>query len=275
MANHAAQCLYTKLQLINNILPSSELKLSLTYLLTTIFFTVSILVNGQTNEGKALRGNRRNLIVKTRIGISPVIGIYSPNKNIASGTRQKMAFCFSIKEEITLSKRHRDFLWIGAEYMFHGVNFKSYYFYADSLQLYTPDRKRFTYDITMHEIDFPIQLKHSFTNETNSLSSLYIYGGYCYRWLLASRLTVSENGNEMINQSEKLVFKNPAFNSSNSSFLNLGIGFQKNNVKKKRAVFAELQFKYALSPLQFSESFTPSSMYFNGHFIYITIGFKI
>ena len=210
MANPAAQYLYTKLQLINNILPSSELKLSLTYLLTTFFITVSILVNGQTNEGKALRGNRRNLIVKTRIGISPVIGIYSPNKNIATGTRQKMAFCFSVKEEIKLSKHHRDFLWVGVEYMFHGVNFKSYYFYADSLQLYTQNRERYTYDITMHEIDFPIQLKHSFTNETNSLSSLYIYGGYCYRWLLASRLKISDNGNELVNQPEELTFKNPA-----------------------------------------------------------------
>lgn len=251
------------------------MKLNLTYFLSTLLIALSISVSGQTNESKALRGNRRSLIIKTRIGISPVIGIYTPNKNIATGTRQKMAFCFSIKEEITLSKHHRDFLWVGAEYMFHGVTFKSYYFYADSLQLYTSERQRYTYDITMHEIDFPVQLKHSFTNETNSLSSAYIFAGYCYRWLLASHLTVSDNGNEMVNQSEKLTFKNPAFTSSNSSFLNLGIGFQKNNLKKKRAVFTELQFKYALSPLQFSESYTPSSMYINGHFIYITVGFKI
>ncbi len=251
------------------------MKSNLTYFLTAFLITLTMHVKTQTNEGKALMGNRRNFIVKTRIGFSPVIGLYTANKNITSGSRQKMSFCFSIKEEISISKRHRDFFWIGAEYMFHGINFKSYYFYADSLQLYTADRERFAYDITMHEIDFPIQFKHSFTNETNSLSSLYIFGGYCYRWLLSSSLAVSENGNDIINQSEKITFKNPAFSSINSSFLNLGAGFQKNNLKTMRAVFAELQFKYALSPLKVYESFTPSNLYFNGHFIYITVGFKI
>ena len=218
-----------------------------------LLISLSIPVNGQTNEGKASRGNRKNFNIKTRIGLSPVIGLYAPNKHITSSVRQKMAFCFSVKEEIKLSKNHRDFLWVGVEYMFHGVNFKSYYFYTDSLQLYTPNRERYTYDITMHEIDFPIQLKHSFTNETNSLSSLYIYGGYCYRWLLASRLKISDNGNDLVNQPEKLTFKNPTFGSSNSTFLNLGIDiyFVQKNQHGRMAHALSLILYYLNSFLQF------------------------
>ena len=232
-------------------------------------------VNGQEDGGEKLRIHRKNPFVKTRISVSPVLGFYFSNPNHTTSAHQKMAFCISLKEEIRLTKQNRDYLLIGVEYMFHGVGFKSYYFYPDSIQLYTPDRKRFTYDLTIHEIDFPIQLKHSFQKETNTIFSSYIFGGYCYRLLVASQLKVSENGNELINKAETLTFKSPAFNPTNSSFLNVGFGVQKNTLLRHNAIFAELQFKYALSPMQFFESFAPSSMYINGHFIYITVGFKI
>ena len=240
-----------------------------------ILILVCATVNGQEDGGEKLRIHRKNPFVKTRISVSPVLGFYFSNPNHTTSAHQKMAFCISLKEEIRLTKQNRDYLLIGAEYMFHGVGFKSYYFYPDSIQLYTPDRERFTYDLTIHEIDFPIQLKHSFQKETNTIFSSYIFGGYCYRWLVASQLKVSENGNELINKAETLTFKSPAFNPTNSSFLNVGFGVQKNTLLRHNAIFAELQFKYALSPMQFFESFAPSSMYINGHFIYITVGFKI
>lgn len=243
------------------------MKIYLKYFLILNLFSISFIVYGQ-KDGK-------NSVINTRIGLSPIIGLYSLNKNHALDAKQKMAFCISLKEEIKLSRDNRNFLFVGAEYMLHGLSFKSYFFYADSLQLYTADRKRFKYDLTIHEIDFPIQIKHSFVNETNSVFSSYIFGGYCYRWLVASYLKVSENGNNIINRTEHLTFKIPAFTPVNNSFFNVGIGFQQNKLVKHKSVFAELQFKYALSPMQISESFAPSSLYINGHFFYITVGFKL
>ncbi len=245
------------------------------YLPLLIIVTSYLSVKGQEDGGIKLHVNRKNPYLKTRIGFSPVLGLYFSNPHHTTNTRQKMSFCVSLKEEIRLSKHNRDFLFVGVEYMLHGVSLKSYYFAADSIQLYTPEREKFTYDLTMHEIDFPLQLKHSFQKETNTIFSTYAFGGYCYRWIVASQLKVSENGNEIINQSEKVTFKSPAFNPVNSSFFNLGFGVQKNSLLRHNAVFAELQFKYALSPMQFFESFAPSSMYINGHFIYITVGFKL
>lgn len=232
-------------------------------------------MSAQEDGGKKLRNRRKNPIVKTRIGISPMLGIYKSNKNHATKAKPKMAYNFSIKEEIRLDRNNRNFLLVGAEYMFHGVNFNSYYFFADSLKLYTPERLKYKYSLTIHELDFPILLKHSFQKETNSLLSSYIFAGYNYRWLLEGRLKVSESGNDLIDKYELLKFKNPAFNPANNSFFTLGAGFQKNTPLMHNAVYAELQFKYALSPFYFNESFAPSSMYINGHFLLLTIGFKI
>ncbi len=232
-------------------------------------------VNAQEDGGKKLRNKRKNPVVKTRIGISPVIGLYKTNKNHAADTRPKMAYNISLKEEIRLDKNNRDFLMIGAEYMFHGVSFNSYYFYGDSLKLYTKERLKYKYNITIHELDFPVQLKHSFQKETNTIFSSYIYAGYCYRWIIESNLKITENGNELVNKYEGLTFKSPAFTPVNSSFLSIGGGFQKNTQLRHNAVYVELQFRYGLSPFYFNESFAPSSMYTNSHFIMLTVGFKI
>lgn len=242
----------------------------------SIIFLVHFFVSfAQEDGGKKLRNHRKNPVVKTRIGISPVVGLYKTNKHHTTGAKPKMAYNFSLKEEIRLDRNNRDFLMIGAEYMFYGLSYKSYYFYSDSLKLYTADRLKYKYSLTIHELDFPIQLKHSFQKETNTIFSSYVFAGYCYRWLIESHLKVTDNGNELVNQYEPLKFKSPAFNTVNSSFLSVGAGFQKNTQLMHNAVYAEIQFRYGLSPFYFNESFAPSSMYTNSHFIMLTVGFKI
>lgn len=247
----------------------------LKYFITLILLFQFCLVSAQDEGARRARNRQKNALVKTRIGISPVLGLYSSNKHHTSGTKPKMAFNFSLKEEIRLDNKNQSFLLIGVEYMFHGVNFNSYYFYGDSLKLYTSDRLKYKYSLTIHELDFPIQLKHSFQKETNTIYSSYIFAGYCYRWIIESHLKVTDNGNELVNKNEPLKFKSPAFNSANSSFLSVGAGFQKNTPTRHNAVFAELQFRYGLSPFYFNESFAPSGLYTSGHFILLTVGFKI
>ncbi len=245
------------------------------YILSFILLLACLASSAQGEDGgKQLRNNRTNPRVKTRISFSPVIGLYKTNKYHTSGARQKMALCVSVKEEIRLDKQNHCFFMVGAEYMLHGVSFNSYYFYNDSIKLYNGNMSA-KYNLTIHELDFPVQIKYSPKKETNSIFSHYYLAGYCYRWVVASKLNVTNNGNEMIRQSEKINFKNPAFNPVNSSFFNIGMGIQKNTHLTHNAVFAELQFRYALSPFYFNESFAPTSMYINGHFIYLTVGFKI
>lgn len=248
---------------------------TLKYLVSFILLLTFCAIHAQEDGGKQLRNNRKNPYVKTRIGFSPVLSLYKSNKNHTTRAKPKMAFHFSLKEEIRLDKKNQNFLLVGVEYMYHGVNFNSYYFYEDSLKLYTPERLKYKYSLTIHELDFPVLLKHSFQKETNTLLSSYIFAGYNYRWLVDARLNVSESGEEVVNQYERLTFKNPAFNPVNSSFFTVGAGFQKNTPLKHNGIYAELQFKYALSPFYFSESFAPTSMYINGHFFLLTIGFKI
>lgn len=244
------------------------------YLLLVILSLNFCFALAQEDGGRQLRNRRKNPIVKTRIGISPVIGLYKPNKNHTSGAKQKMAFNISIKEEIRLDKKNRCFLMVGAEYVLHGVSFNSYYFYEDSLHLYN-GKMNARYGLTIQELDIPIQLKYSLQPETNTIVSSYLFAGYCSRWLLANKLKVANNGQEVFAKPVNLKFKLPGFSSSNSSFLSFGFGAQRNTQLRHNAVFAELQFRYSLSPIYFEESFAPTSMYINNHFFLLTVGFKL
>lgn len=228
----------------------------------------------QDDGGKRLRINRKNPVVKTRLSFSPIIGLYTNNKKHTQGTRQKMAFCISIKEEIRLDKKNQSFLFIGAEYLNHGVNFNSYYFYEDSLKLYN-NNMRYRYSLSIQEINFPIQFKYSFQRENNAIFSSYLFGGYCYRWLIANKLNVTENGNELASTQTNLRFKIPAFGIYNNSFLSVGFGAQKNTPLKHNAVFAELQFRYGLSPMYFQEKYSASNLFINSHFLLLTVGIKL
>ncbi len=222
--------------------------------------------NGQKNI-------RKNPFVQTKISVSPVLAFYKTNSHHASKATQKMAICFSLKEEIRIDKKSKSFLAVGIEYMLHGAKFNSYYFPKDSIKLYTGNMNA-TYNLTIQELDFPILLKRSFQRENNALLSGYVFAGYSYRLLIKSQLSVSYNGDEAAYDNGNLQFKIPVITKTGSSFLLAGAGFQKNNPNRHKAVYGELQIKYGLSPLYINQPYSPTSLYISGHFICLTVGVK-
>ncbi len=251
-----------------------NLKYNFTYIILFFLLAQQASYAQKTDGGTSVQSLRAINHIKTRLSFSPVLGFYSPNKNHTSGGKQKLSYAVSLKAEIRLTKEYRDFIMLGVEYMNHGVNFNSYFFYSDSIKLYTPNRLRYTYNLSIHELNFPVLFKHSFEKESNSVFSKYIFAGYSYRYLFYNKLKVDDSGTEIYDQSEKLTFKSATFNPKGSSFLCFGGGIQRNVPNKNKALFAEVQFKYGLSPIYLYNAYSPSSLYINGHFLYITVGFK-
>lgn len=242
----------------------------------SVVFFLTIISNSLAQEdgGKRLRNHRNNPRVKTRIGFSPVVGIFNPNKHHTSGASSKMAFNISVKEEIRLNKKNTCFLFVGAEYFHYGVSFNSYYFYADSVKLYNNNMTA-KYDLTVQELNVPIQLKYSLQKETNSQLSSYLFAGYCARFILSNKLDVENYGQQVASKATDLKFKNPVFSSNSNASLCFGFGAQRNTQLRQNAVFAELQYRHSLAPLFFEEQFAANNLFINHHFFLITVGFKI
>lgn len=212
--------------------------------------------------------------VKTRIMIAPVISFYKVNNHHASSPHQKMSGLVSIREEIRLNEKHNMFLLVGVEYMVHGLNFNSYYFKPDSIQLYTGDMN-YKYSLYIHEVDVPLQLKLSLNHENNAVITPYVLVGYHFRTLLDANLKVKQDGNQVEKTYEVLSFKNQLFTKRNNPFFSLTFGIQKNNIKTyKTCVFAEITYRYGFSPYLLKDTFAPSSLYITGSHLNIGVGYK-
>jgi hypothetical protein len=211
---------------------------------------------------------------RLRLTVAPVVSIYKVNKNHASNPKQKMSGYVSLREEIRLNRSHTGFLLIGLEYLVHGVNFNSYYFKPDSIQLYDGNMDA-KYALNIHEIDVPVQIKYSFTRENNSLFSPYIMFGYHFRTLLFGVLTVQENGQQVKVKKEELTFKTPLFTPKNNPFVSITAGFQRNWPNSTRnCLYAELSYRLGFSPYLLSDTFTPSSLYIRGSHFALGLGVK-
>ena len=235
-------------------------------------FVLCVFFGSSQKEGN--KHSRKIPVAQTKISFSPAIGFYKANPHHAGKASPKMAFCFSLKEEFRIDKKSQSFIAIGVDYMLHGVKFNSYYFHKDSLKLYTGNMNA-AYNLTIQELDFPILIKRSFQKENNALLSGYVFAGYSYRMLIKSVMSVSYQGDEAEYDNGNLQFKIPALSKLGSSFLLAGAGFQKNNPNKHKAFYAEIQFKYGLSPLYIDQPYAPRSLYVSGHFLYLTVGVKI
>jgi hypothetical protein len=213
-------------------------------------------------------------LVRTRIMLAPVISFYKINANHASNPHQKMSGLFAIKQEVRLTHKHNMYLLYGAEYMVHGINFNSYYFKPDSIQLYTGE-KNYSYSLYVHEIDVPIQIKLCFNHENNARFTGYFMAGYHFRILLDGNLKVKQDGETVHKTYEVITFKNPLFSKRNNPFVSATLGIQKNDLKTfKHCVFAEVTYRYGFSPYLLKDSITPSSLYITGNHLSIGFGYK-
>lgn len=212
--------------------------------------------------------------IRTRFTVAPLLSFYKVNTHHAKNPHQKMSGLISLKEELRLDNRHSAFLLFGVEYMLHGVDFNSYYFKPDSIQLYDGNFS-YSYSLYIHEIDVPLQIKYSFRRENQALVSPYIMLGYHFRTLLFGQLSVKENGHSVADKTETITFKNPLFSNRNNPFVSLTLGVQKNHPDHTRTcVFAEISYRYGFSPYLLSDSFTPSSLYINGSHLAFSLGVK-
>lgn len=236
-------------------------------------FLLSINCSGFANTFSNL-GEGKSPRMRTRIMIAPSISFYKINPNHATGAKQKMSGLFSIKEEFRLNDAHNLYFMIGAEYFLHGVNFYSYYFKPDSIKLYNGNMD-YAYNLYIHEIDIPLQMKFSFKHENNALVTPYFMLGYHIRTLLFGGLKVKENGNEILKKQVDLDFKNSFISTRNNSFLSVALGVQKNKPNNtKRCFFAEVSFRFGISPYSFKDSFAASSLLINGNHLCIGLGMK-
>jgi hypothetical protein len=209
-----------------------------------------------------------------RFGFGPAVGFYKINTNHAQAPSRRMSALIGFKKEVRCDNQHKVFFLFGADYFFHGVNFKSYYFDQDTLQLYD---KSFAYDYSlfMQEIQIPLQAKFSFNRESNNLFSPYVMIGYHLRFLLPANVRVSNEGNQVSKKDENLKFRNKLFVEQMNSCISLTAGWQKNTINNsKSGFFIELNYRYGFSQYYFKTNYAANSLFMNSSHLVLQLGLK-
>jgi hypothetical protein len=209
-----------------------------------------------------------------RLGFGPCLGFYSINTNHAQALSPKMSALIGLKKEVRADRQFKMFFLFGADYFFHGVNFRSYYFSQDTLQIYD---KNFAHDYSVffHEVNVPLQMKYSFTRENNSLYSPYAIIGYHFRFFMPAHVKVGQEGNVIRDEWEEVQFRTSLIDKHVNAFMSAGVGFQKNTINNSRSgFFAELNFRYGFSSYFFKTNYSASSLYVNGTHVCLLLGIK-
>lgn len=208
----------------------------------------------------------------TRLGIAPVVGFYSLQTKHAIAPKSRMSLSVFAKREWSMDRSNKTFFSIGIEYFFHGLNYRSYYFDQDTLQIYD-ESFGYTYRIYMNELQLPIQAKFAFNSTTNSLFSPYATIGYHLRYLVSNSLRVEQDGNLAKTDFVEMQFKNPLFTSKLNSSVGIAFGFQSNRTRSNATTFfLEVAYRYGFSPYYFRESYSASSVFINSSHLSLNIG---
>lgn len=209
----------------------------------------------------------------TRVMAGPVLSFYQNNNFHTSSSRARYAFFAGAYEDIRM---YKDFSFMpGLEYTLHGLTFNSYYLAPGHQYLYD---KHFDYNyrLMLQEARLNLLFKQTIGMETRNVVTGYTSCGYVLRYLLSSKMNVSSNlnGDVLFNGTPNIEFEHPIFKKNISSAVKFAAGGQRNFFKTHRAFFFECAFVLSLSRFYIHESFTPSSLYINGSFVQIGLGFK-
>ena len=207
-----------------------------------------------------------------RFGIAPVLGFYSLLTKHAIAPKAKMSFSAFVKKEWSLDYSNKTFFSIGVEYFLHGLNYRSYYFNQDTLQLYDQSFD-YNYSVYINEINLPLQIKYAFNSTTNSLFTPYLSIGYHFRYMTSTSLKVGQEGGLIKSDHVDMKFKNSIFTEKTSAFAGLNIGLQNNRTRTSSITFfAELSYRYGFSSFYFKENYSANSLYINSAHLSLNIG---
>jgi hypothetical protein len=187
----------------------------------------------------------------TRFDLGWAFQILNTDANYTSSVSAPAALTLGVMEEIPLLKHSH--LLVGLEWVKENITFDSYYF-APGLSPVFNGQFNYQHDISMDELQFPLEYKFPFTYNPMKVKSFYATFGVIYRLLIDRTATIynANNGDFIFEGENDITYRYHIFGNTGSEILELGLGYQHNSVKTGRGYFLELQYKYGVSPFNYT-----------------------
>ena len=211
--------------------------------------------------------------VKHRLTAGPVISLYQNDRHLASNSHAYFGFDVNYKTEVYLGGVTS--LLMGLEYMNQGLKFNGYYTAPGHTYLYD---NTFPYSHTLRyqEIQLPLAIKVSFNTEKNNPFSPYAFLGAGYRYIFQSTASVTSDstGEHIYRGHNDITFENHLIDNHINTFIEGGLGIQKNNRENAHAFFIEITYKYSLSRIYYDGNGNTNKVFFRDPCLTINAGWR-
>jgi hypothetical protein len=209
----------------------------------------------------------------THISGTAFYSLYQNNKNHTKATTPLFSGSVCAREEWRFSTSGA--VVAGAEFLMHGLKFKSYYFAPGRSFLYNKDFD-YRYKLNLYEFDFPLLLRANMVGKKRKPAEGYFEVGAALRYLFSSKIKVNDSTNIVLTEKPaEPEFENPLLSKRMSMFMQLNGGVQFYSDDHYSGLFIEFNFRYA--PIRFlvRESFTPTGLYIQSFHAGFGIGYRL
>jgi hypothetical protein len=204
----------------------------------------------------------------------PVLAFYNNNPDYTINTRARASLTSGARIEYLFTGYSS--ITAAVEYMTHGLRFDSYFFEPGQQIIYDKTFP-FHHKVRLHEAHLPIIAKYNFTKENDKILNGYAMVGWGYRYIFASRSTITSNvtGDKVwrgkINADEEYHL----FTRKGGSMLLAGFGTERNFQPNRTSGYIELIYKFGLSRFRYQGSGTAREFFIKDSFLSVCIGYKI
>lgn len=213
--------------------------------------------------------------VRIRCSLIPVVSFYTPNTDYMSNTQNTLGLGVSCKAEFKLTRGATLKLVVGAEYLNEGMRFDSYYFAPGYSVLYDKNFN-FTHSLHISELYIPILFKQGLNDEDAKVNSVYLSGGWAFRYVIGTNYKVTEKDNGQVVQqgfSPMLVEHHFLVDNAGSALLG-GLGMEHKFPGRKRSVFFESYFHFNLSRIHYAGNNNSNNVKFRNHCLSLGVGYE-
>ncbi len=204
------------------------------------------------------------------------IGVMIPTLSTAPNTLENLGsgFSFNIGLKRTYTIMGADFD-LGLEYINQSLSFDTYYF-APGYSVIYDKTFPFEHDLNINEFQLPVLYRKTFGRESRSKHTSYFTIGWALRYLAYTSTSIQDNatGVQVYQGKTNLTFEYPFIFSQLGTLVQAGFGLQFNNLLTKKAIFVDLNYKLAITRLNYTGASNSNNIFIDDSAFILTIGRK-
>ena len=247
-------------------------------LITTLFnllIPTAFLFAQDKPKGGDIEIQPKYATINWRCSLMPILSFYVPNTDYMGATQPTQGLGLSVRAEFKLTPNSTMKLLVGADYLNEGMKFDTYYFAPGYSVLYDKNFN-FTHKLHISEIYVPVLFKQSFQDEDKRANTVYISGGWAFRYMLGTnyKITSKIDGAVVAKGFSPMRVEHHFITDFSGSALMAGFGYEHKLPGMKHCVFFESYFRYNLSRINYVGNNATNKVWFRNHSLTISVGYE-